>query len=175
MGEISKTLALEETFDYEGKSYKLAPMTYEVMGLWEMHLKRRADLDLLLSKKWLPADEYLEQAAAHRADKAAGKYDFFSPISQAAAESWEGRIELSAIRVAEAKANGLDPAAARKLVREVLEHSAEKWKELQDRLEGMDADPNRPAPQTGPDTASSPSPPPSPASPGTSSPGKSPA
>ncbi len=169
MGEVSKALALEESFEYQGKTYKLAPMTFEVIGLWEMWLKQRADRDLQLSRRWLPPADYAEHLSVLMQDKAAGRYDFFSAVSAAAQQGWEGKIELVAIRLAEA-ANDLDAAAARKLAREIHESDLEKWAEIQAKQAEMDSDPNFPAPATRPGhsggSASSPSAPSSPASPG---------
>ncbi len=168
MGEVSKALALEESFDYQGKTYKLAPLTFEVIGLWEMWLKQRADRDLLLSKRWLPPADYAEHLSVLQQDKAAGRYDFFSAVSAAAQQGWEGKIELVALRLAEAPANQLDAAAARKLARDIHENDLEAWAALVAKQAEMDHDPNFPSPAKGPGSgsASSPSAPSSPASPG---------
>lgn len=174
--EISRALGLEEDYEFEGTTYKLAPAHFEVKNQWEAWLKRRADLDLELSKRWLSPESYLERVRQLTADKTAGDYDFFGPVSHRAMQSWEGQIELAAIRLAEAKANGLDLDAARKLARHVQETNAEKFLELQRRLREMDDDPNAPArTQPGTPTASSPSAPSSSGSPGTCASGKSPA
>ncbi len=175
MSEIIRALGLEESYEFEGTAYKLAPLTFEVIGLWEGWLKQRADRDLVQSRRWLSDAEYLLRVDRLAAAKAAGDYDFFGPVSCAAQQGWEGKIELAAVRLAEAPGNKLDPEAARRLARKIQETNLEKWVELQKKMEAMDDDPNSPAPPpAGPAaSASSPSAPASPGSPGTCAPGKS--
>lgn len=176
MSEISKALALEETFEYEGRSYKLAAMSFEVVGLWEAYLKRRADLDLFASKAYLPPDEYAYRVSQVSQDKAAGLYGFMSQVSLNAQLTWDGKIEFTGLRLAEAPANGMDVDAARSFARKLQEEAVEAWDMVQRKLREMDADPNRQAPpmtETAGPSSSSPSAPGSSASPGTSDPGKS--
>jgi hypothetical protein len=174
MGSIAQALALEESFEYEKRTYKLAALTFEVIGQWERWLKRRAWADLYATREFTPPSEYAEQSSRLREDMVAGRYDFFSRASLEAQEhGWEGKIEIAALRLAEPPSNELTVEEARKLARRIMEEAAQTWTLLQQKMAEMDtdADPNaeRPAETTPPPgaSASSPSAPSSPASPGT--------
>lgn len=147
MSEIARALAAEGSFDWEGKTYRLAPMTYDVISLWEDYLAGRAWKEMERSARHLTAAEFDRQARGLREDLAAGNYGFFSRVSDQARQTWEGLIEIASIRVIVAHAD-LDPIFVRKMVRKIQEHHAEKWAELKRKMEEADHDPNPPAPET---------------------------
>lgn len=172
--EISRALGLEESYEFEGTTYKLAVCSFEVIAQWEAWLKRRADCDLLLSKRWLTEAEYFLRVDRLAAQKAAGEFDFFGPVSAAAMRGWEGNVEFAALRLSMAESNKLSLDDARKLARRVMETNVEKWSELQRTMREMDDDPNSRAPQSrGEVSASSPFAPASSTGSPTSTPGKS--
>jgi len=152
MGEMGRALAQEGSFEWEGKTYKLSPMTFEAIALWEDYLAGRAWRELERARRHLGPQEYEAQARGFREDAVAGAYSFFSRASAQAQMSWEGLIEMAAIRVIVAQPE-LDAAEARKLVRKIHEHDLEKWAELKRHMDEQDHDPNAPAPGATPGTA----------------------
>jgi len=151
MGEVAKALAQEGSFEWQGKTYRLAPLTYEAIALWEEYLAGRAWRELERARRHLSPQEYEAQARGFREDAVAGAFSFFSRASAQAQLSWEGLIEMAAVRVIVAQPD-LDPAEARKLVRTIHEHDLEKWAELKRKMDEQDDDPNAPAPGTSPGT-----------------------
>ncbi len=172
MGEFSKAFASEGKVTWEGKTYALAPLQIEVICLWEDWLAERALARVMRKRKWLNAVEFLEERRILQQDEAAGCYDFFGRASVEAQQNWDGQIELTAIRMMVAageRGMGLDEA--RKLCRQLQEHNAELWMELQAKQAQMDVDPNSrrraKEAQEPAATESKPSAPSSPESPGT--------
>lgn len=173
MGEFARALALEETFEWEGATYRLAALDrIEVIGLWEQWLADRAWARLEKRRGRMPDTELSRLREQLLARETAGDYDFFSVVSGDAIRSWDGRIEIVVIRIwvclpDNERAEGRQ-AQLRKMLRRINEEALEKWAEIEMKMARQDADPNSPAPAKkatpGDDDASA-SPPSSPDSP----------
>ena len=170
MSEFAQALATEETFEWQGQTYKMSGLIMEVVGQWENWLKERAWREVLRSQRFLPPAEHDRQCRLLQEGLAAGDYDFFSAASVKAQQSWEGKIFLAWARTAiNHKDFKID------IIRAIYERDIDKFVEIQRKLNGMDLDPNSKAPpEAGPAVgSSSPSVPLSLERPGVTVPGKS--
>ena len=82
MGQISSALALEETIEHKGVTYKLAPLTLEVQGQWEQWLENRAWEALARRRQNIGDYEYRQLADSLTQAITAGEYSFFSEASK---------------------------------------------------------------------------------------------
>ncbi|MGH8358118.1 MAG: hypothetical protein ACRESF_11550, partial [Pseudomonas sp.] len=146
MSELRRVLAMEGSFDWEGRTYKLAALSYEALSLWEEYLEGNALRSLERARRVLSQEAYGEYAAGIRRDLAARVYGYLSDASAKAEADWQGKIEMAAIRLFVAESNDLDLAAARKLAATIQEHNFDLWCQLQEKMRGMDNDPNSPGP-----------------------------
>lgn len=144
MSFISQALGLSETITHQGKPYKIAPLTMEILGQWEQFLIDQAWGFLQRLRPKLSADEYRQRADGLIAAGASGQFELFGRISSEAQENpltSTGR-HLLLLRL---KAGNPGVEITDAIVKEMLEESLEQIL-LKQRL--MDApDPNYPAPQ----------------------------
>lgn len=132
---------MEETVEYKGKTYKLAPMTVEIMAQWESYLEGRAWQALDRSKNFREPADYQKAARDLEADIVAGKYGFFSEVSMEAQQGFQsggvfspGYRQMAYLRL---KIN--HPEVDDKFIWDMTEDKAE---EIMAKMRTMDTDPN---------------------------------
>ena len=94
MGDVARALAVGPDIDFEGRTYTLSPLTYELQAKFEVWLERRAVQAVERQKPYLADDDFRERSARVFVDIAAGVYSFGSPASVQAAGTLPGLKEL---------------------------------------------------------------------------------
>lgn len=144
MSFIAQALGMAESIEHKGKTYKISPLTMEVLGEWEMFLKRRAWDELQKMRRFMAPEEYQKRADGLIVAMGAGAFEF---MGRASAEAQENMLtptgrHLLFLRL---KAGNPGDEITDKIVQEMLETSLE---EVAVKLGMMDApDPNSQAPQ----------------------------
>ena len=142
MTMISQVIGQEMTVVHKGKTYKLAPLSIEIMGAWKLFLIDRAYQ--AIDKIPMPADMKREQVAQLVKAVAAEEFGYFSETSMMALnndfKSTARHMILLRIKANHSEAND-------DLIREIVEA---KMAEIEAKMAIMDApDPNSQAPQPG--------------------------
>lgn len=78
MGQHSKSLGQGADLVIDDKTYKIAPWTYEIQGLFEKYLQEKAVQSVRDMKGVLPPDEYKQVLRETVRDITAGAYSFGS-------------------------------------------------------------------------------------------------
>ena len=139
---ISQVIAQEMTVTHKGKTYKLAPLSIEIMGAWELFLIDRAYQ--AIDKIPMPADMKREQVSQLVKAVAAEEFGYFSETSMTALNN---DFKSTARHLILLRLQFNHPEASADLVREIVEA---KMEEIQAKMAMMDApDPNFQAPQAG--------------------------
>lgn len=76
MGITSTVLGQPLEFEYNGQPYKMAPLNYEVQGLYERYMEKEATLAAERQASWLPKDKGDRLLTQVNRDIAAGLYTF---------------------------------------------------------------------------------------------------
>lgn len=139
MSFIAQALGMAESIEYKGKTLKIAPLTMEVLGEWEMFLKKRAWDELQKMRKFMSPDEYHKRADGLVVAMGTGAFEFMGRASSEAQENMltpTGR-RLLLIRL---QAGNQGETITDAMVQEILETMLE---EVAVKLGMMDApDPN---------------------------------
>jgi hypothetical protein len=144
MSFIAQALGLAESIEHKGKTYKISPLTMEVLGEWEMFLKKRAWDELQKMRRLMSPEEYQKRADGLIVAMGTGAFEFMGRASSEAQENMltpTGRhLLFLRLKLANPSENVTD-----QLVQEMLETSLE---EVAVKLGMMDApDPNSQAPR----------------------------
>jgi hypothetical protein len=161
MGETARCIAQPATIDFEGKKYKLSPITIEVEGAFEQWLEDRAHdaLRRQLARRRITEQDYREDRKALVAEIAACIYSYGSSVSAKALASVPGQKQMLFLALkAAAQDEGCDVDMA--LVDRIYD---KMFDEVMALMEQLNADPNPQAPAPGgePGCPSEPSAPPS--------------
>jgi flagellar motor switch protein FliG len=81
MGEISRALGNGSTLQFRGKTYRLAPWSYDIQAEFEQHLEQKAWETYLRATKCLPKEEVDALRAQTSRDITAGVYSFGAQVS----------------------------------------------------------------------------------------------
>lgn len=142
-GELSKALGAEETVEWEGKVYRLAPPDrLEVVAAWEDWLGDEA-MDFLLRRLGrLGADGLTKACEAVALLNAQGKFEFWGEVSNQRLFTLDGQKKFVGLRI---KLN--DPTVTDEVVSRIVES---RWEHLAKMLHKENAaaaaDPNADAP-----------------------------
>ncbi len=139
MAGVADTLGVGPEFVFEGKTYRVAPRTFEHEALFEHRVKAWA-LDDIRRAELTPI-EYKMMMDGWRHDCASGTYTFGMPVSVAAMFSPRGQKHLVFLAL-----NQYTPSVDMHLV-DRLWADDNKWAELVDILGALN-DPNRARPQS---------------------------
>jgi hypothetical protein len=80
MGQLADALGIGASISYNGKTYQIAPWTFEIQGKYERYLEEQAILAVRRNKHMLPEDEYGSALKGVMQDIAAGEYSFGSDL-----------------------------------------------------------------------------------------------
>ena len=151
MGHMAQALAMEETIDHNGKTWKLSPITAEIMAMWESYLENRAWEVLQGRRGKIDPLEYQAKEDRLLGCIAAGDYSFWSEPSLRAQRRLGGPAYKYWIMIRLRAVNNPDDITDA-LVDEMIEQQAEK---LAFALRRMDTpDPNLPTPAANPGAGS---------------------
>lgn len=145
MSETAAALGLAINFTHGGKTYPVAPVDYEIEGLFSLWLEDRAYAVIERHAARLGPLGVAMQSDSWRRECAAGKYEWDEPDCWFARQTAVGRKYLAALRLAKGSSGGLGMAAAQALVSEVYADDAARDR-LEAALARASADPTPPAP-----------------------------
>lgn len=76
MGQIARSLGTPKTFEFEGKSYKISPWTYDILARFEDYLETDALRNMKKMRPYLTDEEYKDLAHKTRQDLDSDRYTF---------------------------------------------------------------------------------------------------
>jgi hypothetical protein len=94
MGQTATTLGIGPTLEFEGKHYRVSPLTWELQAKFETWLEKRALDKVRQHRNTLPAAEYDTLLKSVMRDIAAGVYSFGGEMSVRASQSIPGAKHL---------------------------------------------------------------------------------
>ena len=144
MGEVAKALGVGPTLTYQGKAYRLSPMTFETQAFFEVWLEKRAFEGAKRAAKHLPAADAERLLTQVTRDVAAGVYSFGGPVSRDASQSVPGIKYLVYLCLLKEH-----PDVTEDLVDKILDEQMEEALETFSRA-NADPNPKAPDPATGP-------------------------
>lgn len=149
MGEISQALGKGSTLEFRGKTYPMAPLTYEVMGAFEVWLERQAWSGYRRAQAYLGPDELADMRKEITRDMAAHAYSFGGPVCAKSLEAPPGQKYMLFLLLKAAET--ADAEVSEKLVDEI--HKTD-WEAAMAVYDSVNADPNRQGRETVPASAS---------------------
>jgi len=94
MGETARALGRGPELEFEGRTYEVSPLTFELQARFETWMERRAYESVRRHRAGVPDEEYYRLLAAVARDSAAGEYSFGSKASVKAGASLPGIRQL---------------------------------------------------------------------------------
>jgi hypothetical protein len=150
MAEFSRALDQGSTLEFEGKTYRLAPLTFLSFAAFEQWMIRRAWRAAEQSAKWLPVHLAEARLDAVTRDVAAGVFSWGSRLCGEASQTAPGQKYLLFLMLAGDPAN----EATEELADRIME---EKYREAAAKIAEAHHDPfSSPAGSPSPSTTSAP-------------------
>jgi hypothetical protein len=161
MGEISRALGQGSSLEFNGQTYPLAPLEYDIQAAFEIWLEGRAWAGYYRSARFLKPDDQVQLMKETARDIAGCVYSFGAEISGKALQGPPGQKYMLFLLMKKAQLP-TGPDVTEKLIDEIWQS---KWLEAMAHVDALINDPNSPAPAAGRESSSPASAPSSSASP----------
>lgn len=89
-----KVLGMGSEIEFEGKTWRMAPFTYEIQALFSAWLKKRAVMGVKEQRSYLTDEEYAAKMDKVDQNIAGGVYGFGGEVCVKASQSMDGLKEL---------------------------------------------------------------------------------
>lgn len=94
MADEEKVLGMGSEIEFEGKTWRMAPFTYEIQALYSAWLKKRAVMGVKEQRAYLSDEEYNAKMDKVDQNIAAGVYGFGGEVCVKSSQSMDGLKEL---------------------------------------------------------------------------------
>ncbi len=100
MADEQRLLGVGSEIEFEGKTYTMAPLTYELQAKYVAWLKKRAVMSIKEQREYLTDEEYKEKMDNVDRNMAAGVYGFGGKVCVDSVRSMDGLKELVRLTLA---------------------------------------------------------------------------